>query len=336
MKTLVLLLGFLMMACVALAQDILPRHTPGTSVAACGMVADGITDNTPKFNACLAWAKANHYRALYVPYGGGWYRFASRPDRITFGLALYGETSTYGGGASSGNGPEAGTTFLRDYTETDNDSAFLEWNGADAPTAGYGGGLRRIRILSAATATGGVAIKLSASDATHHAAWMVFEDVGVSRAALGGSWFRDFVIDAGDTLLIPGGPGIRDISLRNIYLFCSTDSGHTLHLSGATGVVITGGGVYVPAAGSAGVYIGGGPGLARTFGVAFNGFNIVGPGELTIDYADSVYGQLYVGDALTVTPNASRVSLNVLIGSDNAVITNHGAHSRIMSQDGPQ
>jgi hypothetical protein len=195
---------------------------PYQSLASFGAIPGNSSfDCTPAFNAALA----QRVRNLYVPQGS-WY-FLSPPQPITYPISIYGD----GFGAS---------TLVRRYVPFSNTDGLLTVRASNCR-------ISRIGVAAGAATSGGAGIALLA-DAAANPDFSVIEDVYVSiEHEHPGTWAYAIAIDGTARTAAP--IGARSISLRNCFLFASTEAACLIR--GGVSVSIRDGGLF-PAAGNTG------------------------------------------------------------------------------------
>lgn len=254
-----------------------------------GLNNTGTVDNTATFNALIAWMETYNYYNLFLPHGN--YLFNSKPNIIKFGLRIRGEGI-------------AVTNIFKNYNEATATNGFLTWDGSSTLAQVQGGGLQDVGLFANNT-TGGVAILLTGTSTTQRCSRWTGRNVW-STILSAGSWVRGLVID-GSAITTAGSQGIRDCSLDNVFMFGGTDGGNTVYLNNAVNLIINGGGVFSPSAGRAGINITGvNAANAHSTNIALNGFEVSGPGDVNVDYADHVFGTIKADGNLTVTANAGQ------------------------------
>ena len=203
-------------------------------VRSLGLLGDGSTDNTAKFNAAVQAACAAHGKALFFP-AGEW-RFASRPAPIGCGLWIEGE--------GNGSNPRNGTALIADYNEVEVARGFLSWDGSYAHNVGTGGGISNLSIYKGGERNGGTALKLTGVDDNHRAGFFTISDVVVSGAGnQPGTWNKDLVID-GSCCTTLSAQGIRDIHIRNFWASMAKGPGDAVQISNGVQLFWYGGEVF--------------------------------------------------------------------------------------------
>jgi len=244
-----------------------------------GLLGDGASDNTAKFNAAVQAACAAHGKALFFP-AGEW-RFASRPAPIGCGLWIEGE--------GNGSNPRNGTALIADYDDAEVARGFLTWDGSYAHNLGTGGGISNLSIYKGGSRKGGTALKLTGEDDNHRAGFFTISDVVVSGAGSPqGRWNKDLVID-GSCCTAASAQGIRDIHIRNFWAAMAQGPGDAVLISNGVQLFWYGGEVFGAGAGaSVGISI---EGSGTTTGNSTNIW-LVGiylTGDLNVANAKNVY-----------------------------------------------
>lgn len=186
-----------------------------------GITVGGVVDNTAAFNAFMAACKAGNYDGE-LPLGT--IRFASKPNNIDFGWNLGGKGLN-------------GTILLRDYNETNDSTGILNIVGAS------GIKIHDMAIESASGKTGGCMIS-AISSSTFAISGLVFENLWLSTF---GSNTQVYTLYLSGGMKTSAPTGIRDVSLKNVHAFGSTN--FSVYLKSVIGLSWMGGGVY-PAGGT--------------------------------------------------------------------------------------
>jgi hypothetical protein len=282
-----------------------PALTGRVSILDFGGKGDGVTDNTPAFNAAVVAAMPKSF-TIFIPCGV--FRLASRPDPIGTGIKLV-------GCGSAGSTVGYGSSLVADYDETSPEEAFLTWNGANgggACCAGTGGGLEMISVFKGAAKSGGTAIKITGVDDGHRAGYTTISDVLVGSIG-GGTWDHNLIID-GSCCVTPGTQGVRDTYINNFWAGQATWPDQSILLRAAVQVFWHGGEV-MPAR------VGANSGITLTGGTvatqqSFNIFisDVYVAGTLTVSNATNISFRGYVGGAATIDKTTSNLVLAGIIG----------------------
>lgn len=165
----------------------------------------GSIDNTPALNAAIAYCNANgQYKTIKLR--ATTYYFSSKPSVINAqGIILRGISMSE-------------TALIVNYNEADNNTGFITFQGAGS----NGGGLVDLSIYKAAGKTGGTLVALIAN-AAEEAGFHSIERVTMSTAGAGADYFQCLLVN-GAANQLPGGQGLRDLMIKDIFLFTALTS----------------------------------------------------------------------------------------------------------------
>jgi hypothetical protein len=258
--------------------------SPDVSLSASLLSLGGVPDN-PKFDNALVFNTAleRGIRSLYVP-RGSWH-FLTRPMPVTYAMEIFGD----GFGCSA---------LVRQYApQSDGEGLLTLVAGASH--------IGRIGICAGANTAGGAGIALI-SDGTNSPDYSVLEDVYVTvEPGSIGTWSNALLIDGSARVNAP--IGVRDINVRNTYLFASTNA--ACRISGGVGITLQGGGLY-PAAGTNGRLQVTGTGAVPSYYVALDTSYL---GGLSLDNCNyvNIRAAIIAGDVA----NASSADNVVILGA---------------------
>jgi hypothetical protein len=182
-----------------------------------GMDTTGKTDCTAQLQSIIDAATREYHHTVTLPHG------IIRIDgviTIAEGVMIVGE-------GSQGSTDAYGTTIVH----RSNGDCFV-WNGAGAPFAGTGGGLKNVLIVKEDGFSGGIAVSLVAKDDDHRPGEMLFENVlifGVGK----GRWSKGLLID-GRNCDTAGRRGIRSTHFNKFRVGDCTSDNQYIHIRQAT------------------------------------------------------------------------------------------------------
>jgi hypothetical protein len=141
-------------------------------------------DNTPAFDAAIAFLKTSNFGNLH--FRNGVYAYLTQPEVIPVGIHLI-------GGGHSSSFLAGGTAQLRNFNQGTTDY-FFRWDGSGIASNSTGGGMRGMAVIANAGTTGGIAIHLLAASDTQRPGYMEFSHVLVAGLG-GGTWAQSLVQD---------------------------------------------------------------------------------------------------------------------------------------------
>lgn len=171
---------------------------PEPTIECFGGFASPTKDVTPALNDFQKYAAATGRFRVHLT---GVYYAKSRPAEFNIGLKLIGKGRSH-------------TALLRDYAPASPLEGFLYWHSLVGRPGVLGGGVYGMSINATQGATGVMVKAVTDGPIAGH---FTMQDIAISYNGAGG-WTRGVYLD-GVANTAPGGPGWRDITFNDIYVF---------------------------------------------------------------------------------------------------------------------
>lgn len=293
---------------------LVPRTTNTAPPAPCnvldfGAVADGSTDNTTAFQAAVDAATLAGHADVHIPAG----------VYVLTGTVTMHEGIRLIGVGGQGSDYTQGVTIIHDST-----SDCFVWDGNGTSQAGTGGAAKNLLIVKQDAKSGGIAIKIIATDDNHRPGEMQLENVLIYGIGTG-LWARGVVID-GSACTTPGSRGVRSVQMLKVRVGdCSTNK---KYIDIIAGVHITGTHIQVDQShgtGTPGMTIGG-----FSENVNLGGLIINGTLELAATVGD-LFHCTFMGCVTTFTQgNSDAVGVAVI---SSGTFTNNSSFFKILASN---
>lgn len=252
-----------------------------------GIIADGVTDNTAAFNTFMAACKAGQYKGE-LPLGN--IVFLSKPNDIDFAWDLGGKGLN-------------GTVLIRKYNEATPTFGLINI------VAASGTKIHDMAIESAASQTGGAMVSVTSTSIFANSG-IVLENLWLSTF---GSDTQTYSLYIDGSLKTTAPAGVRDVSLKNVHVFGSTN--YSVFLKSIIGFSWVGGGVY-PAGGT---------------GILSGGIQISGVASVKSQYVSI---SIVTCNGLNLT-NCTNLNLEIpVIGAISGISVNNDATCSLTSVTG--